>query len=325
MKYLLCRPRGGLNDALNQIEKCWRYSEIHNRILIIDTEYLISTGISVKFSSLFEALDCSRNFVFELSQSLLDDLNKLNVFPPSCKGRLATYRAKLNEKLDHCDSEKNVSLTFNFNRNYEEDLILHDQFGGGAVGINCLARLRLTSRFRGDVLSYLVPLIGESHMAIHVRNTDYQTDYKSAFKNIYDQTINKRLLVCTDSVAVLNYAADFFDKSKTFSLSSPPATNGTGLSTYATYCGADQQRYELIVQAFADLIGMATAKKIFLCKISPGEFGAGNNQYSDFSNIFNTTNANQLVPTGINGFSGFSILAASLRNRPSLVKQLLTS
>ena len=88
MKYLLCRPRGGLNDTLNQIELCWRYSEIYNRILIIDTEYLISTGISVKFSSLFEVLDPSKNIILDLSKTLLDNLNQLNTFPPSCKGRL---------------------------------------------------------------------------------------------------------------------------------------------------------------------------------------------------------------------------------------------
>ena len=70
MKYLLCRPRGGLNDTLNQIELCWRYSEIYNRILIIDTEYLISTGISVKFSSLFEVLDRSKNIILDLSKTV---------------------------------------------------------------------------------------------------------------------------------------------------------------------------------------------------------------------------------------------------------------
>lgn len=54
MRYLLCRPRGGINDTLNQIELCWRYARSYNRILVVDTEYLVSSGICISFSELFE-------------------------------------------------------------------------------------------------------------------------------------------------------------------------------------------------------------------------------------------------------------------------------
>lgn len=325
MKYLLCRPRGGLNDTLCQIEACWQYSELHNRVLIVDTEYLIATGIGVRFSRLFKPIKCGENVIFDLSTTLLGNLNQLSTYPPSCRGRLSNYKAKLNENLIHIDIETNTKISFDFNKNYEEDLLLHDQFGGFRFGIKCLARLKLTYEFRYDVLSKLLPLIGKTYIAIHVRNTDYQSHFTEAFKEIYEKTRNQRLLICSDSVEAINFANNFFDQSEIFTLSLPPDSGGRSLPTYSTFQCNDRQRYDLIVNAFSDLIGLAFAQEIIFCKLTQGKFAYNTNQYSDLTHVFKKINSNQIVPLGVNGFSGFSVLAESMRNNSSLINQLLTS
>lgn len=324
MKFLLCRPRGGLNDTFCQIEFCWRYAELHNRFLIIDTEYLVSTGISIQFSKLFKTKNHVENVIFHMTPSLLNNLNQLSAFPTSCAGRLNNYKTRLDEHLKIVDNETGLPITFDFTKNYKEDLLIHDQFGGSGIGINCLARLKLTEKFRGDVLSTLSPLIGKTHIVVHVRHSDYQTNFAHAFKEIYEKSINQRLLICSDSLGVINFAKSFFDQSEVFTLSLPPDTGGIGLPNYATFYCNDEQRYELMVQAFADLIGLATGTKTIFCKLTPGEFGDAASKHQDFSTYSTFIRNNPTKNIGVNGFSGFSVLVNSVKKNYSIISQLLS-
>jgi len=324
MKYLLCRPRGGFNDLLTQVELCWRYADLHNRILVIDTEYLVTTGISVRFSKLFETQKIHKNVFLSLSSTLLDKLNDLSTFPPTCAKRLNNYEVKPGA-TGRVDKKNGVPLTFNFNKHYSEDLLVHDQFGGGRLAINCLSRLKFTKQFNEDLLKQLSPLIGKNHIAIHIRHTDYQTNYIDVFKKIYPHSINQRLLLCTDSVEVLKYASVYFDQSDLISLSLPPDTRGLGLPTYATFHCNHEQRYELVIQSFSDLIGLATAKKTFFCKLTPGKFSLTASKHQDFTvyatRIYKTSTKN----IGVNGFSGFSFLADSLKKNPTIMNNFFSN
>lgn len=324
MKYLLCRPRGGLNDSLNQIELCWRYAEKHSRVLIIDTEYLVSTGISVQFSKLFVAGERNENVLFNLSPALLENLNELNTFPNSCQGRLSSYKSKwVAEFSNLVDSDTGVQLSFDFDKSYEEDLLVHDQLGGGLIGIHCLARLKLNDQFRMDVINLLAPLVEKKYLAINVRHTDYQTDYKRCFNEVYEKSINQSLLICSDSCEVINFAVIFFNRSEVIYTSLPPDTGGIGLATYAAFHCNDDQRYHLMVKALADLIGMASASEAFYCKLLPGMLNSASNKYSDFSGFFELLQHNPTMNVGLNGLSGFAFLIDSLRNNPTIINRLL--
>jgi len=292
-----------LNDTLKQIELCWRYAEKYHRVLVIDTEYLVADGISVKFSKLFEPNKANQNLIFELNDSLLSHLNLVDTYPKSCRGRLDKYQPMYDESCQNIvDKDFGTRLTFKFNKNYDEELLVHDQCGGGELGIHGLARLKLVDKFRSDVFSKLAPLLGQDYLAVSVRHTDYQTDYKRFFDEIYDKSVQKKLLVCSDSIAVIEYAKDFFKQSELIILSTPPDTRGMGFAGYSLrHCNEDQ-RYELMVSTITDLIGLATASRLIFSKLTPNEYGSG-----------------------IKGFSGFAVLSAHLRNKPSIVNQLLNN
>jgi len=49
-RYIICSPRGGLNDTLNQIERCRRLCVISNRTLILFTE---ESGLMNPFFNIF--------------------------------------------------------------------------------------------------------------------------------------------------------------------------------------------------------------------------------------------------------------------------------
>ena len=62
MKYLLCRPGGGLNDNLCVIQKCIEYSKRFNRILLIDTNY--NNTYKFNFCDVFKIID-DKNIIYD--------------------------------------------------------------------------------------------------------------------------------------------------------------------------------------------------------------------------------------------------------------------
>ncbi|MEY3069700.1 MAG: hypothetical protein RLZZ456_1399 [Pseudomonadota bacterium] len=53
-RYLLCRPEGGFNDMLCQIELCWHYAEANGRTLIVDSAV---TGFGDDFATYLRPAD----------------------------------------------------------------------------------------------------------------------------------------------------------------------------------------------------------------------------------------------------------------------------
>ena len=55
-RLLICRPLGGLNDLLCQIERACRYGERFGREVVVDTNHPSTTYFHDDFSSYFESL-----------------------------------------------------------------------------------------------------------------------------------------------------------------------------------------------------------------------------------------------------------------------------
>ena len=175
-KYLLCRPRGGLNDVLCQIEKCWRYAEKHRRILVIDTR---DSGLMGSFFEYFSVKESSvpvRDF-FSLNE--IRAINQEKCLPKFCSGRLDILDAYfLDPEKNYVDRASNESITFDFEVDHAETLLVHEQSGGGTLSFACLNRLYVAEPVRQQVLLAMKKL-PKIYSAIHIRNTDYQSNYKN--------------------------------------------------------------------------------------------------------------------------------------------------
>ncbi len=53
-RFLVCRPRGGFNDTLTQIEKTRRYAIEYGRTLVLDTT---RSGLGCRLDRLFHVRD----------------------------------------------------------------------------------------------------------------------------------------------------------------------------------------------------------------------------------------------------------------------------
>jgi hypothetical protein len=297
--FLLCRPRGGINDNLCQIEKCWNYAQRFGRTLVVDTSS--SGGFGMSFRTFFTEIPSPSNPPLILSPSpiFLRQLETLDTRPACLAGRIRSYRVAFSEAHGNIvDRKTGERTTFDFDAAHADRLLVHDQCGGSEDSLNCLARLQFTSEFRRDVTGLLERLGPEPYSAVAIRNGgDYQTDYVRVLADLQPRVAGKRLLVCSDDPAVIDYAKRSLAGTSVLSISAPN-TEGSHHSFEVTMLQSNfAQRYEHVTKAFAELLGLALARGLFVTKLVDGGI--------------------------LGGRSGFVVLAGNLFKNKQIVRQLL--
>jgi len=295
-RFVLCRPKGGLNDSLVQIERCWRYAAQYDRTLVIDST---TSGMMDKFENYFVPALSSVEVLADLRPDLLNHLNAMSVRPTQLSGRLRHYEDRYSAAVwNFVEAESGTQLSFDLTMNHEEHCLVHQQCGGGIESLDCLSRLRFTRSVAasiGDTLN----AIGDNYLAVHVRNTDYRTDFRGFFKSIASEVTGKRLLVCSDDAKCIDFARTYFRKSEVFTVSRPPDTEGKPLHYQPV---PEDRRFRLNVDMFTDLLALSLATKLFTTEVRyPRKFeflrflAPGKALVSGFSRLAQMLNANQEV------------------------------
>ena len=89
-RVLLCRPRGGLNDNLCQVEMCWRYAERHDRVLVVDGK---RSSLYSEFSEFFEPVNS--NARVSMNSASIDDFRcEAACVPAEVTGLINTYKSE---------------------------------------------------------------------------------------------------------------------------------------------------------------------------------------------------------------------------------------
>lgn len=296
-KFVLCRPEGGINDNLTQIEYCWWYAERANRTLVIDTAR--SGGFGLPFGRFFQPVKPGSNALVYPSPLLMQKLQRLRVAPACLQGRIHDYTPVYNPSFKNfADRETGERLTFDITVRHPEDVLVHDQCGGNLNALRCLSRLRLTDELRHDLRDRLALVGRQPYHAVVVRHSqDYRTDYRTAFESIYEQVRGQRLLVCSDSPSVIDMATAFFDQTELLTLPAAPYTEEEIPYAELMQRLDETGRYALVVKAIADLLCLANASVLHLTRLESGGIGGG--------------------------YSGFVVLAYLLHREKQLIQQLL--
>ncbi len=264
-KYLLCIPHGGLNDTLCQIEYCWQYALKFGRQLIINTQ---KSGLMGDFSDYFEPIDKNLIIIPAIGQDLYVELNSLSCYPNEIQGRLNDYKFGFSKEVENVtDPVTGVQLSFNDEIDYNEDVILHEQWGGGSLANNFLHRVTLTDRAIADIESDLDSL-PKDYIGIHVRNTDLKTEFKPFFDEIYLKVSGQNILISSDDFGVIQYAQSFFKDSNVFSLSKIPQLNQKPLHLHEY--GSKHEKWTAAINAIRDLIFLGNASEILFAETIHG-------------------------------------------------------
>lgn len=152
-------------------------------------------------------------------------------------------------------------MTFDFSKRYNEDIIIHEQCGGGSASISLLNRIIIVSEII-PVIEQTIKRIGSDYVAVHVRNTDRQTKYEVLFKELYPKVTGKVLLVCSDDAEVIINAKSFFDSSLVITSSNIPHKNKTPLHRSSTYSN-EKQRRKATINSIVDLIALGNANELY--------------------------------------------------------------
>jgi hypothetical protein len=260
MKYLLCRPAGGINDALNQIYLCHQYCIKHKRCLLIDTVHN-----NHMFNSSFDEI-----FTFKNEENIIYNYDKIKdlilnnsfkIYPPILENVLFSYQSNYvayEKKICY----KNVSLFLNFNQEYDEDLIVHHACGGGNDGIHILSLLRIND-WLIDIINTRYNLIEKPYESIHIRNTDHKINFKEFVKYI---EFNKNIFLATDSIDVLNYFKTMPLKTKLYTFIDCLSPTNQPIHYWST----DQL---VIIDTICDLVLLALSDNFIYPKIHFGYTG----------------------------------------------------
>lgn len=271
-KYLLCRPIGGLNDTLCQIQKCWEYAERTKRTLILDTSRSCFRG---DLSDYFQPRIPLDRVEFKLTPQRLSALSALACFPTEVQGQLGSYKPT---KPGH--------ITFDFRRSYRENVLVHEKGGGGIASFFALQRLITSPQIRSFVRERLKHL-GDDYFAVHIRNTDYKTDYKSFFSSISREVERHRLLVCSDDANIVAFAKTYFTSSLVLSSSGVTDTGGRPLHLGSSSADPRKQALDMIV----DLFALGRSAKLFLTPLEKNRAA----EISGFSMLAQHLNQNKSV------------------------------
>jgi hypothetical protein len=290
-RILLCRPQGGLTDILSQIGKCCRYAAMFDRTVVVETNFLGTTYFRDDFSNYFVSHDSS---LILSSLKFASQFEDLKAVPAKFSGRINHYSAKYNDDLAaFAEVDCSDVTSFNFGRNYDEPLLLHHSAGGGLRKAEIsLRRLSITPMLR-QCVEHRLNKIGGAYTSIHIRHTDYSTDYRSRILRL-QHTISGAIFVATDNREALDFCRNTFGADRVFNFSHLPEKAGSPIHSAA---GLDARQSNL--DAIVDLLLLALASAYYYFPINENNSSAA--------------------------FSGFSLLADLLHKDRKLLAQFVSS
>lgn len=273
---------------LCQIEKCWRYADRYDRQLVVDTT---NSAFSAQLSFFFQPIQGSVSF--SLDSQLLDRLNQLDCEPACLGGRLDRYVAETVPGVNFYEQGSETPLTFDFHSDHDATLLVHHRYGGGVFSIQLLRRVVFSQTLRNHIVGCLDAL-PQTYSAIHLRNTDYQTDVVKVLQDAREKLRTDNLLICSDDPRVIETAVQLLGSSCNI-LSIPkfiPVDPGKTLHNLSSHSSRSNLR-DSIIEALADLMALSGGNQMLFSNVQKG------------------------YP------SGFSMLAAQLFQAPELWSALL--
>ena len=290
-RWILARPRGGLNDTLCQIEKCWRFAEKTGRELVIDTK---DSGLLLDFHEVFEVRDQGSKVIpRRLSEELVEELNKLSAFPPDVQGNVSAYDKFKDEHDEFYTLPSRQPLKFSLKRDISEDVVVYEGMGGGIDSFCALERLAFSPWLARTIIDSLRQL-PEHYSSVHVRHSDMQTEYRPLLSHVRRKNVGKLpVFVASDHDQILREARVMFGEGMVLGLPSLSERIGAPLHLPSPGLSEEQRRIRTI-EALSELFALGGADTLY------------------FTEVSNRT-----------GVSGFSRLAAHLAKKPSLRRTLL--
>jgi hypothetical protein len=247
----------------------------------------LKSGMRDDFSKYFKVIRPDQNILLNDLPIRASRRGNHDCIPRELSDRAYTYTSIYIKDRNFCDSLTGVSICFDQTRNHDAELLIHEQCGGGANGWRALEKLQLMPAIRNRVNNQLQKL-PKTYTSIHVRHSDVKTDYPRFFQGIQSNIRSDVVVLCTDSLAVLEYAKSNLDASRIINLATIKANDGLPLHDREGITDRETN-----IDLLTDIFALSLARRMW---IPAPEIGHP---------------------------SGFATLAQQLMQRPQLICQLL--
>jgi hypothetical protein len=264
-RLLLCIPRGGLNDTLCQIELCRAHAEKHSRTLVLDTT---KSGLLGHFDDFF-AFKTRQIVLPRVTPEIIAELNTLEAYPATLKGRFGGYRSHYSKDFgNYVDAETQTPLRFDLWKDHAAQLLVHEQCGGGMGSAKLFDHIELSETMMSAVDGALSNLPTE-YIGLHIRNTDYKTDYASFVDGVADQIGDRQILVCSDDPGAIDYCRSAIGANRVHTVTETPNPRGWGLHQAGTHDN-DEARHQAARNSIVDLIALGNATDVLFTNAAHG-------------------------------------------------------
>jgi hypothetical protein len=226
-----------------------------------------------------------------------DDLQDLSVFPSVVKNQLNHYQAEHHHKKApyYVEAKSKETLTFDFAKSYSESILLHHQLGGWHESYMMFLRLGLNDETQA-LLQQRLKMIGRHYVGLHIRDTDYQTNYWPVVLALKKKAPAK-LFLATDSRVALDLVQAELTQTKIYSFARDLSVDGHPIHLASP---SNLDPYRRNQDAIIDLLMLALAQHLVLIPL------AGRQGRSDFPQ-----------------YSGYSLLAKNLHQRRIILDYFL--
>lgn len=271
-RYLICAPRGGLNDNFCQIEQCWAYAERWNRKLYIDTahsslhgsmwEFFEEQPYQAEFAESVILHDADGAFWRSHSSTVRPAILSQTVWAGHDLGTKAKYMDVTGKRFGYFGHvETGERLSFDFHRDHPEDVLVHVSAGGGTASFALVNRIRIRTSVRDEILSRLSHL-PQDYVSLHIRCTDMTSDYKAFLRARKDRLAGRDVLVCSDNQAVVDFATHCLSSSTVLSTASRRSRDGRRLHDLSKDDVDKDDNIAATLDALTDLVALARGVEI---------------------------------------------------------------
>lgn len=263
-RYLLCRPRGGLNDSLCLIASCHRFARDTGRTLVVDG---VRSNFVGNFSSVFELIDANQPIVLHPSRSLMSRLDALPCCPGAVSGNLRRYRTTIHTPADKnpleyrmpLDARTGTMLQVPLVGDPAEAVALVEAHSHGPDAVQFLSLCRLVPRLARTVRQRLRVLPSDPYVGVHIRNSDLRSQWRDFLDEQRPMLAGRNVVVCSDDREVLDAAPAMLGESQVTVTSWVPRRAGVPYQRgFVTLLA----RRRLVVDTLVDLFALAGATEV---------------------------------------------------------------
>lgn len=252
-KYLICIPRGGINNMLSRIDLCYTHCLKYGRILVIDSSK------SWFKDDIRDYINFNSPIIYKDNlNELYDKLNNESTYPPEFKGELNNINNFKYSKAGYTYNDKIIDNDL-FN-DYSETVKVHLSCGDG----NPINLMKICS-FKPIILNVFrerYNQLPKDYISVHIRNTDKKSNIGKFLEKYKNKIKDKPIFLGTDHAPTINNFRELFG-SNIYSFANIPDNNGMNIH----YNHSLVPTNEFNVDCLVDLLLLAAGAVLYLSHV----------------------------------------------------------